>query len=108
MLSMTIDRQRLRHDITLYATQSRQTKRTLRAPWSRPMADEQKQLHRLARLLTERLVLLAWSRGRLHVTTRPRELGAAEASWDPHAHAARIAGRIAPDYGEAREAEALR
>jgi hypothetical protein len=100
-----IDRTRLRNDIALFALQSLETKRVLRAPWSRPMCNEQKLACRLARLLTERLVLLAWLRGRLHVTAPPRALREPSLTWDPRAYATRIAERLLPDYELAQEDE---
>jgi hypothetical protein len=70
------------------------------------MSDEQKEAHYVARLTTERLVLLAWSRGRIHVSVPPRELRAPGVTWDARAHAERIAERLAPDYAAPTGAEA--
>jgi hypothetical protein len=98
MLRIQIDEARLRHDVALLALQSRAHKRALRTPWSRPMSDEQKAACRTARLTTERLILLAWSRGRTHVSVPPLELRGPGIAWDARAHAQRVAERLAPDY----------
>ena len=84
----------LRTDILQLAGECTRLKRVLRAPWQRPMADEQKRACRMRRNLTELHVLLAWTRGRLHVTSPPLPV----AGWDARVHAATIADRLAPDY----------
>jgi hypothetical protein len=94
MLRVRIDTHRLKNDIRDLAAECTLVKRLLRAPWERPMADEQKRACRLRRSLTELHVLLAWTRGRLHVTSPPRPTE----GWDAQAHATRIADRLAPDY----------
>ena len=98
MLCIRIDHDRLKTEIRALASEGTQVKRVLRAPWHRPMADEQKLLCRLRRKLTELHVLSAWARGRLHVTSPPRP---GVQGWDASAHAATIAARLAPDYAAA-------
>ncbi len=93
MLSTRIDRSRLKCSILALGTECSEIKRVLRARWTRPMADDQKRLCRLRRNLTELHILSAWTRGRLHVTSKP---GAVD--WDARTHAAAIAERLAPDY----------
>jgi hypothetical protein len=93
-----IDLRRLRHDIASASVEARALKRALRAPWSRPMADEQRRLARLARRVTELCVLLARARGRWHVTVAPRGERRPNAPWSRDAWNARIADRVALDY----------
>jgi hypothetical protein len=50
--------------------------------------------------------LLAWARGRLHVVAAPRAVRDAKLAWDPAAHAARVAERVALDYRVPVELEA--
>jgi hypothetical protein len=92
MLRDRIDRTKLKGAIRELAGECTRIKRLLRATWERPMADEQRRACRLKRNLTELHILLAWTRGRLHLTSSP------QAAWDARAHAARIAERLAPDY----------
>jgi hypothetical protein len=97
MLSSKIDRLRLARDIRALIADCIHLKRLLRTRWTRPMAEEQQRHLRLARHLTERFVLLAASRGRLHVIRRPREL-APDATWDAITHNRTIAERLLPEY----------
>jgi hypothetical protein len=113
MLRDRIDLPRLQRDIATYADECARTKRVLRSRWLHPMGDHQKRLVHLRRELTDRHVLLAWARGRLHVRTPPRAIrdarkpdrreGAdantdARIAWAAEAHAGRVAERLAPDY----------
>jgi hypothetical protein len=106
MLRDRIDIRRLRADLRALAADCVLLKRTLRARWERPMADEQQRLHRLRRRVTDLLVLLAASRGRRHVTTPPRDGRAPGEPWDAAEHNARIADRVALDYARPAEGEA--
>jgi hypothetical protein len=106
MLCDRIDIHRLRSDIIAGALEHTAIKRVLRTRWVRPMAAEQRRLARLRREATERLVLLAWSRGRLHVKMPPRAVRDAGLAWDATAHAERVAARVALDYVPAAESEA--
>jgi hypothetical protein len=98
MIFDRIDIQRLRRDIAAISAQCVDLKRALRRRWEAPMADEQRRLVRLRRRATELHVLLARARGRFHVSTPPREVRQANASWDREAWNDRIAGRVALDY----------
>jgi hypothetical protein len=106
MLRRRIDRTRLMNDIAAHAHECALNKRLLRTRWERPMADEQKRLARLRRLTTDLHVLLAWTRGRLHVVAAPQAVRDAKLAWDPAGHAARVAERVALDYLAAPESEA--
>ena len=101
MLLQHLDRSRLERDLRALESDAVNLKRVLRTRWVRPMADEQRRLLRVRREITERLVLLALARGKLHVRRRPRDLGADDATWDPDAHARKIAARLLPDYAVA-------
>lgn len=92
--------QRLRLDLQALATESRALKRDLRSPWERPMADEQRRLVRLRRQTTERLVLLASARGRLHVRAIPTLFAGTAGTDDVRVWHARVAERVGKDYGE--------
>lgn len=74
-------------------------KRALRQTWERPMGDEQRRVVVLRRTLTDLLMTIAWSRGRLHVTSPPREHPSGT-PWDPQAHAAVIAARTLSAYAD--------
>ncbi|HEU4411996.1 MAG TPA: hypothetical protein VFS43_42540 [Polyangiaceae bacterium] len=104
-----IDTERLRRDLASAGDEGPALKRVLRRAWTRPTADEQRRLARLARRATELCVLLARARGRWHVTEPPRELRRAGAAWDRDACNARVADRAALDDAppaEAREGAA--
>jgi hypothetical protein len=102
MLLPNLDLPRLERDLRALAHDAVHLKSVLRTRWLRPMADEQRRLVRVRRELTERLVLLALSRGRLHVRHRPRELACFDHTpWDPDAHARTVATRLLPDYAAA-------
>ena len=68
------DSNRLRHDIGLLSADCIHLKKQLRSTWVRPMAEEQQRLVRVRRKLTELFVILAASRGRLHVKQAPRDV----------------------------------
>jgi len=104
MLFDGIDIQRLRRDVASVSAQCLARKRILRCRWTRPMADEQRALARLARQATELCILLARARGRWHVTAPPRAVRQAGGDWDREAYHARIAERVALDYAAASEA----
>lgn len=100
-----IDLVRLRRDRASLASQCLDLKRALGRPWLAPMADTQRRLTRLRRALTELHVLLAWTRGRLHVRMPPRDLAPSTEPWDGRAWNARIAERVALDYPLATAAQ---
>lgn len=64
------------------------------------MADEQRRLVRLRRQTTERLVLLASTRGRLHVRAIPTLFAGTAGTDDVRVWHARVAERVGKDYGE--------
>jgi len=78
------DSTRLRHDITLLIADCIHLKKQLRSTWVRPMAEEQQRLVRVRRKLTELFVILAASRGRLHVKHAPRD--GDPTTWDAAAY----------------------
>ncbi len=84
MSRIIINEAMLARDIAQFSADCIHLKKALRTTWTRPMAEEQRRLVRVRRSLTELHVLLAWSRGRLHVRTAPREVrDAAGESFDP-------------------------
>lgn len=89
---MNIDTVRLVADLKELAAKSRGLKTLLGATWTRPMADEQKELVRVRRSTTELCVLRAFARGRSH--TR-----------ESHEWHARVAERVAKDYTTVEEVE---
>ncbi len=111
MLIRSIDTSRLKHDIDLLIADCIFLKSSLRARWLRPMADEQRRLVFVRRKLTERFVLLAASRKRLHVKTPPADVRDASGSafdasaWNAAAHAEAIVSRLLPEYDRARGCE---
>lgn len=76
-----VDRARLRADIRALVAQSLTLKRRLRQRWTEPMAEVQQELLLLRRRTTECLVLLAWTRGRLHRAVRPRAGSVPDTQW---------------------------
>ena len=68
----SVDLPRLRQDLRQLTARSCQLKRHLRQRWAAPMSAVQRELDLVRRRTTERLVLLAWTRGRFHVTVKPR------------------------------------
>lgn len=102
MLIEHIDTSRLTNDIRALIADCTHLKSLLRRRWVRPMAEEQRQLVRVRRRLTERFVLLALLRKRIHVRRAPPELrdlpGFDPMAWDATAHAQVTARRLLPDY----------
>jgi hypothetical protein len=88
---MNIDFTKLRADVGALARECRALKDILGTTWTRPMADEQRQLIRLRWRVTELCVLRAWSRQKLHA----RKVTNVE---DVPAWHAKIAERVAKDY----------
>lgn len=82
---------RLQQDIRLLIADCIHLKSLLRKRWVKPMAEEQQRLVFVRRKLTERFVLLAASRGRLHIRD-------AEES-------ARIAARLGAEYASLEAAQ---
>ena len=98
MLFDRIDFGKLKGDIAELVAACTEAKRLLRTTWVRPMAEEQRRLCRHRRRVTELLVLLARSRGSLHVIAAPRAVRDAGCAWDALAYNQRIAERVALDY----------
>lgn len=87
----------VRADLASLVVESVRLARILRAPFVRPMGDEQRARRRVAARITELLVLCAFARGKLHVVHRPRALPQ-DGPFDPHAHAAAVAARALVPY----------
>jgi hypothetical protein len=104
MLTDHIDTSRLKNDIHILIADCTHLKKLLRTRWTRPMAEEQRRLTTVRRKLTDRFVLLAATRRRLHLLRPPREVRDAggptfdASTWDAAAHAVKIASRLLPDY----------
>jgi hypothetical protein len=75
-------------------------KRLLRTTWTRPMADEQRELEKLKLRATELCSLRAFSRGRFHLRHGPGP------DWNAEAHHRRIAERLGPSFAIAVEVPA--
>jgi hypothetical protein len=99
---LSIDR--LRADIRQLIADCTYVKSLLGRTWTRPMADEQQRQARLRRALTDRFVLLAASRGKLHVTRAPNE--ADRATWSAIEHQRSVVARLLPLYDATVEARA--
>ena len=94
----SIDSLKLRHDISQLIADCIHLKSVLRTTWLRPMAEEQRRLIRVRRNLTERFVLLAVTRKKLHVTHVE----------DAIAYHQTIAMRLLPEYARSSEANEAR
>jgi hypothetical protein len=90
-----INSPRLRADIRALSAQIRGLKRALGSRWQQPMADLQRELHRLKGRATELCALSAYARGRLHLQRAPR---GAPPDWSAAAYHQRIAERLGPSY----------
>jgi len=90
-----INHPQLRADIRALSAQIRGLKHVLGARWERPMADLQRELHRLKLRATELCALSAYSRGRLHLQRAP---GGAPPDWSAAAYHQRITERLGPSY----------
>ncbi len=62
-----VDRIRLRRDLVASAARSKALKALLRATWQRPMAEEQRALAELRKVITGLCALAATLRGRSHL-----------------------------------------
>jgi hypothetical protein len=104
---VSVDRARLGRDIAALERDAVHLKSLLRTRWLRPMGEEQRRLVRVRRSLTELFVVLALSRGKLHVKQPPREVrdsggpGFDPATWDREAWARNVAARRLEDYQRA-------
>jgi hypothetical protein len=95
MITIDIHHPALRADLAELSREIRDLKRLLRAPWIRPVAEEQRDLHGLKRRATELCALRAFARGRFHLQKAPR--GAAS-DWNALVYHQRIVERLAPSY----------
>ena len=91
-MQLQLDIASLRVDIAQIAGQIVQIKRLLGATWIRPMAAEQRELAKLKQRATELCALRAYSRGKLHIRSKP------DGAWDPELYHRRIAERLGPSY----------
>lgn len=98
---MFIDQNRLRHDISQYIADCIHLKKQLRSTWVKPMAEEQQRLVRVRRKLTDLFVVLAASRGRLHVKHAPH--GVDPTTWDAALYHRTVSERLAGGYARAEE-----
>ena len=87
MFDSNLDIARLTHDIAQLIADCIHRKSLLRTTWTRPMGEEQRRQHVVRRRLTERFMLLALTRKKLH-TTGPDAL---------EAHRL-VAERLGPEY----------
>ena len=92
-----MNQRRLKEDLKTTIERITTLKRVLRATWTRPMADEQREHHHLRRRATELCVLRASVRAKLHLRAIPRWVGAA-AEADFAAWHAKLVARVAKDY----------
>lgn len=73
-------------------------KRLLRAPWTRPMASEQRTLLALKLRATHLCILRAYLRGRYHLQQPMRCDATADGDWDRETHHREIAEQTAERY----------
>jgi hypothetical protein len=95
---------RLRADLSELVAELLPQKTALRRRWPGPMREVQASVLALAREITELSILLAWCRGRRHLTAAPRwlrDLGRAHELEDVQC---RIAERVADRYRESSPA----
>jgi hypothetical protein len=90
-----LDFHSLRADIRAISAQIGTLKRQLRTTWTRPMANEQRELERLKLRATELCSLGAFARGKLHLQRARR---GAPSDWDALVYHRRIAERLGPSY----------
>jgi hypothetical protein len=88
----------LRDDLSKLVAELLPLKAALRRPWTQPMADVQRRVHALAAEITARLISLAWSRGRRHLSSPPLWLRDAGLAHDLEGYQCRVAERIAGQY----------
>ena len=84
--------------MNLLARESRSLKNLLGAPWTRPMAEEQRRLVRVRLRVTELCVLRAYSRGKFHIDKPLRDGAYPGMPWDRDEWHSAVATRVAKDY----------
>ena len=94
----------LRSDIAARVAELRPLKAALRRRWTEPMADVQRDVRALAGAITDGQILLAWSRGRRHLTSAPRWLRDLGRESELEDVQRRIAERVAEYYRESSPA----
>ena len=94
------DLRALRAQLASRAHESRTLKLALSAPWTRPMAEEQRQLVRLRRRITGLCILRAFLRGRFHLVKALREGAFPDMKWDRERWHAEVAERVARELRE--------
>jgi hypothetical protein len=94
----------LRTDLATHVAALRPLKASLRRRWPGPMADVQAAALALAREITDRQILLAWTRGRRHLSSAPRWLRDLGRESELEDVQRRIAERVASDYRESSPA----
>lgn len=94
-MTLSIDTAELRALINQTAAEIKPIKRILRAPWTRPMAAEQKTLAVLRRKATNLCILRAFCRGKLHRPKPPRDYAG---TWMPHTYHRKVAEQTADRY----------
>lgn len=102
-MNFDINHHLLRADIHAISSQILALKRLLRAPWLRPMADEQREHAKLKGRATELCALRAFVRGKLHLQRAPRGAGSDRSASEYHR---RIAERLGPSYATRLEESA--
>lgn len=90
----------LRADVAARVAELRPLKASLRRRWIEPMAEVQAAVLALAREITERQILLAWTRGRRHLSSAPRWLRDLGRESELEDVQRRIAERVAGEYRE--------
>lgn len=96
-----VDLDRLRAELAAHAVRSKALKAELRRPWTEPMADVQRALHRCRRRTTELCILRAWMRGRCHLERPLREGAYPDMTWDRARYHVLVAERVAAELAVA-------
>lgn len=101
-MTLSIDTAELCALINQTAAQIKPVKRLLRAPWTRPMAAEQKQLARLKHKATNLCILRAFCRGKHHRAVPPRNH---PGDWSAETYHRTVAEQTADRYRLQRSGE---
>lgn len=97
-MSNSISLAHLQLDLRSLVAELLPLKAALRRPWTEPMTEVQRRVHALAHEITARLILLAWTRGRRHLSGAPRWLRDAGLADDLEGYQQRVAERVAATY----------
>jgi hypothetical protein len=101
-----IDWARVCRELADGAKRSRALKNLLRATWTRPMAEEQRELAALRGRITRLCILRAFARGKRHVHGPPHDGSYPGMLWNSDEYHARISERVAREYAVEPEAQA--